>query len=182
MRAIYVLSMVVVLIALLSCAIDDRYESEVDKDARWGDAEARANQNMGYREAPSTGMQFPDTLKALPVVNLKEKYEQLYQQGLSYAKGEGVPEDASKAFKCFLEAAEVGRHANAAYELAKCYKSGKGTKKNLEEAYYWMNMSAMLGNQEAERETIAMKGYLSDKAQARVMARIQEMESNLSQP
>jgi len=167
---------------MLGCVIADRYESEVDKDARWGDAEARANQNMGYREAPSTGVQFPDTLKAFPDVNLKAKYEQIYQQGLAYATGEGASQDANKAFKCFLEAADRGRHANAAYELGKCYKSGKGTKKNLEEAYYWMNISAMLGNQEAERESIAMKGYLSDKAQTRVMTRIRVGEGNLSRP
>lgn len=176
MKLMIAIAMTISVLTFAGCMLEDRYESEVDKDARWGDAEARANQNMGYREAPSTGIQFPDTLQFVAKPTLQDRYEDMYQHGLQYASGEGVAPDAAKAFQCFLEASARGWHAKAQYELAKCYKNGKGTKKNLEEAYYWMSLAAQQGNQDAVRECASMQGYVSDKIQARVRQRIREAE------
>ena len=68
----------------------------------------------------------------------------LYSQGLSYKS----QNKDTQAFECFKKAAEMG-HTRAQYELALCYKDGKGVSKNETETGKWLQKAADGGDYDA---------------------------------
>jgi len=61
---------------------------------------------------------------------------QLYNLGVKYGDGNGVPKDDNKAFDYFRQAAEKG-HAGAQHQLGMCYAWGYGVERNGATALYW---------------------------------------------
>lgn len=74
--------------------------------------------------------------------------------GVMYAKGNGVSRDRTKAFELYREAYDASDNKSSEgcimYNLGLCYKYGRGTKKNLEEAKYWLSKSVKAGYKDAE--------------------------------
>lgn len=73
--------------------------------------------------------------------------------GVMYAKGNGVSRDRTKAFELYREAYDASDNKSSEgcimYNLGMCYKYGRGTKKNLEEAKYWLSRSVKAGHKDA---------------------------------
>ncbi len=69
--------------------------------------------------------------------------------GAMYSKGNGVSRDRTKAFELYREAYDASDNKSSEgcimYNLGLCYKYGRGTKKNLEEAKYWLSRSVKAG-------------------------------------
>lgn len=69
--------------------------------------------------------------------------------GAMYSKGNGVSRDRTKAFELYREAYDASDNKSSEgcimYNLGLCYKYGRGTKKNLEEAKYWLSKSVKAG-------------------------------------
>lgn len=73
--------------------------------------------------------------------------------GAMYSKGNGVSRDSTKAFELYREAYDASDNKSSEgrimYNLGLCYKYGRGTKKNLEEAKYWLSRSVKAGCKDA---------------------------------
>ena len=72
--------------------------------------------------------------------------------GLLGENAEGEPWidiNAEAAFRCYERAAEAG-HAEAAMNLALCYKNGDGVGRNIRKAFETMELSAALGSDRAQ--------------------------------
>lgn len=69
--------------------------------------------------------------------------------GAMYSKGNGVSRDRTKAFELYRKAYDASDNKSSEgrimYNLGLCYKYGRGTKKNLEEAKYWLSRSVKAG-------------------------------------
>jgi hypothetical protein len=72
-----------------------------------------------------------------------------YNLALSYADGEGVPQDYAKAAEWYRKAAEQG-HASAQLNLGNLYYSGKGVTKDLAAALGWYTKAAEQGHAVAQ--------------------------------
>ncbi len=72
-----------------------------------------------------------------------------YQLGCMYGRGDGLPNDAKKAFEWFLKAAEQG-HAKAQHEVGRAYEVGHGVKWNYAEAVKWHRKAAEQGQVDAQ--------------------------------
>src|SRR5690242_21838741 len=72
-----------------------------------------------------------------------------YNLGLSYARGQGVPQDYGAAMEWFLKAAEQG-DAMSQYSLGQMYHKGLGTAVDPAEAYKWLHLAAGHGIPQAE--------------------------------
>ena len=74
--------------------------------------------------------------------------------GVMYENGNGVSRDRTKAFELYRKAYDASDNKSSEgcimYNLGLCYKNGRGTKKNLEEAKYWLSRSAKAGYKDAE--------------------------------
>ena len=75
--------------------------------------------------------------------------EELFLQGLNFAKGEGVAQDYARAAACYTEAAEQG-HSVAQLNLAALYRKGQGVSRNEGTARMWLTKAANLGNAAAQ--------------------------------
>ena len=74
--------------------------------------------------------------------------------GVMYENGNGVSRDRTKAFELYRKAYDASDNKSSEgcimYNLGLCYKNGRGTKKNLEEAKYWLSRSVKAGYKDAE--------------------------------
>jgi len=70
--------------------------------------------------------------------------EALYNLGINYEEGEGVPKDMEKAYYWYAKAAELG-NAEAQNRLGMCYEEGEGVPKDLKKANYWYAKAAGQG-------------------------------------
>lgn len=61
--------------------------------------------------------------------------------GVSYDKGEGVPQNYAEAAKWFRKAADQG-DPYAQYDLGSMYEEGKGVSRSYEKAYIWFTLAA----------------------------------------
>lgn len=86
--------------------------------------------------------------QAVPLSVSKDK-NTLYEDGLRFFKGEGVARDYSKAYKLFVEAAEMGQ-AKAQYRLGFMFSLGRGVKKSDKEAVNWWQKAAKLNDPDAQ--------------------------------
>ncbi|HIJ91052.1 MAG: hypothetical protein OEV89_10155 [Desulfobulbaceae bacterium] len=85
---------------------------------------------------------------APPTPVAKDK-NSLYEEGLRFFKGQGVPRDYAQAHKLFAEAAEMGQ-VKAQYRLGFMYSLGKGVKKSDQEAVNWWQKAAKQNDPEAQ--------------------------------
>lgn len=69
--------------------------------------------------------------------------------GLSFAAGDGVPQNYEAAVKLFRKAAEAG-NAEGQYLLGLAYRNGHGVPKNYSEAIKWLKKSAAQEHPEAQ--------------------------------
>ena len=75
--------------------------------------------------------------------------ESIYALGLSYAKGDGVPQDIVMAVKLCTKAAELGL-ANAQHDLGSMYAKGTGVIQDDAEAVKWFKAAANQGVDRAQ--------------------------------
>lgn len=98
-----------------------------------------------------------------------ETAEDIYQNAMAYAFGDGHEKNSQKAFELFRSAAEQG-HAPAQYRLALAYAYGEGTPVDQELAVDWYQKSAKQNYTIAQRNLAAMylqgKGVSQDKIKA----------------
>ena len=72
-----------------------------------------------------------------------------YNKGLMYYKGDGAPQDYTKAAEWYRKAAEQG-HADAQFMLGLMYEYGRGLPKDYVQAADWYRKSAEQGNNFAQ--------------------------------
>jgi len=75
--------------------------------------------------------------------------EAQYHLGVMYDAGQGVPQDAGKALRWYLNAAELG-HKQAQYNTAVMYNEGRGTAANAALAVQWFSKAAQQGLVDAQ--------------------------------
>ena len=86
---------------------------------------------------------------AIAVKEFKKAAEQgnanaLFNLGLMYSKGRGVPKDDSQAFVWYTKAAEQG-FAHAQYNLGIMYDDGRGVPQDDAQAFVWYTKAAEQG-------------------------------------
>lgn len=83
----------------------------------------------------------------------------IYEKGLAFEFGEGVPQDYRTAFEFFKKSADQD-YAPAQYKLGLAYTYGQGTEKDPEVAVDWYKKSAVQGYALAQRTlaTLYMSG------------------------
>ena len=74
----------------------------------------------------------------------------LYNLGMHYNQGVGVPKDLTKSSKYF-EAAAMRGHVNAMFNLAMAFDQGEGIPPDVNESYLWFKLAAMSGDEEAQK-------------------------------
>lgn len=72
-----------------------------------------------------------------------------YYLGIKYDTGEGCPEDATEAARCYRLAAEQG-HSDAQYTLGLLYTIGRGVPQDDTEASRWIRLAAEQGHATAQ--------------------------------
>ena len=72
-----------------------------------------------------------------------------FLRGLSFASGQGVPQDYAQAAQCYTEAAERG-HSLAQLNLADLYAQGQGVTRDEAKALVWLTKAADSGNAAAQ--------------------------------
>jgi hypothetical protein len=95
--------------------------------------------------------------------------------GLSYALGQGVPQDNALAVYWTRKAAEQG-HAKAQVRLGVSYYQGQGATQDYAEAYFWLDLAISTGKvEEAKKEDVdkLRDGAASDLTPAEI-SQVQE--------
>ena len=87
----------------------------------------------------------------------------MYNLGVCYEHGNGVPKDGAEAAKWYRKAADLG-DATAMRALGVCYYNGTGVPKDEAEAVKWCRKAADLGNAES-KEILAKIHSKEDKGQ-----------------
>lgn len=77
--------------------------------------------------------------------------EDRYETGMAYFNGDGVEQDYEHAFSYFMIAGEVEQYPSALNMLGICFRDGKGTKQNTDEALACFQRAASLGSSDAEK-------------------------------
>jgi TPR repeat protein len=92
------------------------------------------------------------TLDEIKEIAMSGCPEAQFLLGHSYRRGEnGVAKSREMGVHWFKKAAEQG-HAEAQYELGKCYKKGKGIAENKAEAREWFRKAAAQGHKKAQEK------------------------------
>ena len=89
--------------------------------------------------------------------------------GLSYYRGENVPQDFNQALEWYGKAA-VQEFADAQYNLGVMCKDGRGVEKNLIEAYAWHNLAFTFGDKDAQAEIDGLGLKHGEISEARVLS------------
>ena len=95
-----------------------------------------------------------------------------YNLGVTYSKGEGVPQDYKAAVKWFTFAAEKGL-AEAQYNLGVMYRLGAGVILDNVYAHMWFNIAGSNGVESAAaaRDAVANRLTKADLTRAQDLAR-----------
>jgi len=83
-----------------------------------------------------------------------------FNLGVSYGRGQGVPQDHAEAMKWFLKAAEQG-DAMSEYSLGRMYAEGLGVVADQVEAYKWLHLAAGHGILDADKARDHLRQTLS---------------------
>ena len=98
--------------------------------------------------------------------------DRLYNLGVMYANGEGVPEDDAEAVRWYRLAAEQG-HASAQFNLGLMYDTGEGVLKDSVLAHMWLNIAGANGDEGARenRDTLERDMTRAEISRATELAR-----------
>ena len=124
--------------------------TEVDETAMfaWALKSAEAGNALGQELVGQLYIEgrgvFPDDSKALFWLTKAAEQGASASLGKQYQIGRIVELDKKKAFELFKVAAELG-DSWGQYELAECYRYGKGTKQDRKLAMFWYYQSAQKG-------------------------------------
>ena len=80
---------------------------------------------------------------------IKQLADKVFDIGMSYYEGNGVPKDHKKAFECWTTVAKQG-HARAQNNIGICYNYGYGVEKDYKKAVEWYTKSAKQGYASAQ--------------------------------
>lgn len=119
--------------------------------ARQGHAKALELLGKMYLYGHGVGKDAAQALSLLQSAASKGNTGALVTLGISYSLGaNGVQQDKSQSFVCFLRGAELG-DSEAQYFLAQAYWEGLGVQKDREQSIEWLTKSAELGHPESPR-------------------------------
>ncbi len=113
--------------------------------AKNGQAQAQFNVAKCYENGKGTKKNRPKALTWYKKAAEQGHCAAMNDIGIYYAQGVVVERDYAEAFKWFKRAAEDESYAGALYNLARCYREGYGTKKNIKEADRLTALAAALG-------------------------------------
>ena len=101
-----------------------------------------------------------------------------FNLGVSYGRGQGVPQDYAQAMEWFLKAAEQGE-AKSQFNLGKMYEKGLGAVADPVEAYKWYHLAAGHGIPDAEKAREQLRQSLLPEqiaeGQRRAASKVPEM-------
>jgi len=80
---------------------------------------------------------------------VNDDLDALYELGMKYYFGNGVPKNFKKAFELYTKAALQG-HVDAQFDLGQFYMFGNGVPKDSRKAYAWFRMAAMQDHSNAQ--------------------------------
>ncbi len=86
---------------------------------------------------------------------------ELFELGIKYYTGDGVPKDRTAAARYFEMAAEQG-HVSAPYNLGVMYKTGDGVEVSFERSRDWFEKAAALGSEKALKQLVQLNFLLVD--------------------
>ena len=111
----------------------------------------------------------PDVTRRLAV---QGDAEAQYNLGVSYGKGEGVPENDAEAAKWFRRAAEQG-NVGAQLNLGAAYYNGHGVQEDNVVAYMWFDLAAAQGREDAReyRDVVKERMTREQTAEAQRLSR-----------
>ena len=126
---------------------DDEQAGEVMAETQGPLPEIQPQEEV-LESAPETTVAIPSE----PEQSFEEAIQavELYETGLAYSFGDGVPQDDRRAFESFLRSAELG-HPPAQYKTGVAYAYGEGVDKNPAEAVRWYQKAAEKGYALAQR-------------------------------
>jgi hypothetical protein len=104
--------------------------------------------------------------------------ESMYDVGLLYDRGEGVPANPGESINWFKRASERG-HATAQFMLGLNYHLGQGVPQNHEEAFVWLSLSARFGDESAPYFRDESEKELAPEVLARAKARVIQLEAGI---
>ena len=100
--------------------------------------------------------------------------EAQYNLGVSYAYGQGVPEDDVEAVRWFRLAADQGS-ADAQYSLGVMYADGQGVPEDYVQAHMWYNLSASRTTREARDRAVEARDQIADLMTSTQIAEAQRL-------
>lgn len=103
-----------------------------------------------------------DSRSKLLQQNTSEKAEALFEQGLKYANGIGVTEDARTAIKYLASAAQLG-HPDASYNIGIMYLNGYGVPMDSQKADLWFQLAGRQGFNSNEIHYILNRWSIGDQ-------------------
>ncbi|MEJ0010371.1 MAG: tetratricopeptide repeat protein [Alphaproteobacteria bacterium] len=134
------------------------YEHALTVVAQKGNADAQCQLGADYYSGA-------DELKKDPAAGvpwLRKAADQgavcgLYNLGVAYQEGNGVPKNMPEAIRLWQEAADKG-FVHAQYNLAVVYRDGVGVKKDKAQAIHWFQLAADQGDDESQDQLKALQG------------------------
>ncbi|MCK4934525.1 MAG: sel1 repeat family protein, partial [Simkaniaceae bacterium] len=105
------------------------------------DREQVARQVLRERQPMAADLEDP---LAYTPIEVAENPAELFQLGMRYAEGDGLPQSDAEAIAHYRRAAEYN-YANAQYELARCYEKGRGVLQSDEDAARYYTIAAAQG-------------------------------------
>lgn len=96
-----------------------------------------------------SNQRYAEALSTCTVMAEKGGVSGLYNLGVMYDNGNGVPQDYKKAVEWYTKAAEQG-HIYAQFNLGNLYAEGRGVTKDYKKSVKWLRMAAEQGFAEAQ--------------------------------
>ena len=104
------------------------------------------------------------------------------QLGIIYNNGgDGIQKDFTKALQYFKQAA-MGGNKYAQRNVGFYFVKGKGTTKNLIEAYAWLHLSANNGFSKAGQERDSLRKLMTTSQTRAALERYQELTRSIHNP
>lgn len=150
----------------------DGAEQDFSKAADWyrrlaqaGDARAQTSLGLMYARGYGVRKNLAEAHRWWNFAAAQNDPGAQYNLGLTYIiQGEGVAADAAHAARWFREAARRG-HVLAQYNLGLLLREGRGVERHPQDAYYWVKVAALQGDDRAQQSLAAFATPLSGAQQ-----------------
>jgi TPR repeat protein len=126
--------------------------------AQQGWSMGQFNLGVMYERGEATKQDYVQAAKWYARAAALEFPDASYNLGLMHEKGEFIPLDEAKALQLY-ESAAMKKHTGAQIQLAGLYKYGAGTAPDVEKATYWYEQAAAAGDEDADSNLHALKGF-----------------------